>query len=398
MSIARPPPLFGLLAIAGFVSLVSTRICDAMLPALALAFGIDTTQASATISAYAIVYGLMQLVYGPLGDRYGKTRVILLASAWCALSTAVAASAPSLEALVLARAATALGAAAILPLSIAWVGDTVPFTQRQQILARYSGITVFGMILGPFVGGLLADALHWRAAFVLLALLFGVVALRLWPQARAQRGPPEPSANAASQGSYLQQLRTLLSDRWARCILAGGAVESALCIGLLALLPTVMHARFGLSLVRGGALLALFGLGGLLFSRSAAALLRRVTAPTLSAVAGVLLAAAFAMLAVMPHWGWAAAGCTLGGFGFFMLHNTLQAQATALSAGATGLTVSLFTGTMFIGQSVGISLGALALAHLAPGWLFAGAGLGLLLQGLSLARALRVRGFREARA
>lgn len=79
-----------ILAFTGFQSLVSTRVSDGMLPALSHAFSSTTVQAAATISAY----GVMQLVYGPLGDRFSKLKVILVATAWSAISTGIAAVAP----------------------------------------------------------------------------------------------------------------------------------------------------------------------------------------------------------------------------------------------------------------------------------------------------------------
>ena len=157
-----------LLAVAGFFSLSATRLCDAMLPALALAFGTSMTDAAATISFYAIAYGAMQLVYGPLGDRFGKPRVIALASAFCAVSSTWAALAPTLDSLLMARAAMGAATAAIVPLSLAWIGDTVPLERRQQTLARYSGITVIGMIVGPLLGALLTQFVSWRFAFAML--------------------------------------------------------------------------------------------------------------------------------------------------------------------------------------------------------------------------------------
>ena len=74
-----------LLALAGFASAASMRVCDPLLPKLAETFQATPGDAAHAISAFAIAYGLLQLVYGPLGDRYGKRRVIALATAACTL-------------------------------------------------------------------------------------------------------------------------------------------------------------------------------------------------------------------------------------------------------------------------------------------------------------------------
>ncbi len=378
-----------LLGAAGFLSLASTRVCDAMLPALAQAFDTSTAQAAATVYAYAIAYGAMQLVYGPLGDRFGKQRVIALATAACALSTALAALAPSLGALIIARVAMGASTAAIVPLGLAWIGDTVPMAGRQQALARYAGLTVVGVMVGPLLGGFLTQVLSWRAAFVLLAAAFGFMALVLWLRARTA-APPAHAVHAA-RGPYMRQVAALLAAPWTRVVLAVAIFEAGLGIGALAFVPTVLHTRFGLSLTEGGAMVALFGLGGFVFSRSAAPLLRRVRPPSLPGIAGAVMALAFGLLAVMPHWGWAAAGCVVAGFGFFMMHNTLQVQATQLSATASGLAMSLFACCIFMGQSVGVVVGAITFTRLAPEWSFAGAGAGLLVLGFVLMHLLRAR-------
>jgi predicted MFS family arabinose efflux permease len=77
--------ILALLSLAALVSMASMRVCDPLLPMFANDFGVFTGSAAQTISAFAIVYGLMQLFYGPLGDRYGKTRVITCAVTCCAL-------------------------------------------------------------------------------------------------------------------------------------------------------------------------------------------------------------------------------------------------------------------------------------------------------------------------
>ena len=84
-------------------------------------------------------------------------------------------------------------------------------------------------------------------------------------------------------------------------------------------------------------------------------------------------------------------GCLLAGFGFFAMHNTLQVQATQLSAGSTGLAVSVFSCSLFIGQSIGVTAGALVIARATPEWLFGTAAVGLLLLGKALQRALLAR-------
>src|SRR5262245_37528064 len=98
MSDLRPLPW---LACAGFASMMSMRMCDVMLPALAQYFDTRVAEAASTVSLFALAYGLLQLVYGPLGDRFGKPRVICVATFGCAGAALAAAAAPSLQWLAL---------------------------------------------------------------------------------------------------------------------------------------------------------------------------------------------------------------------------------------------------------------------------------------------------------
>ena len=89
-----------LLGLAGFASMASMRICDPMLVVLSDEFHVSTGDASAVVSVYAVVYGLSQLFYGPMGDRFGKLRVVSLAVLACALFSAITALSVSLPCLL----------------------------------------------------------------------------------------------------------------------------------------------------------------------------------------------------------------------------------------------------------------------------------------------------------
>jgi YNFM family putative membrane transporter len=184
----------------------------------------------------------------------------------------------------------------------------------------------------------------------------------------------------------------LFANPWSRIVLAAACVEAALGIGCLALVPTLLQQRLGLPPTGAGAVVATFAIGGFLFSRCTSVLLRLVPRPMLPALGGAILTMAFGLLAVMPHWGWAALACALAGFGFFTLHNTLQLQATQLATQATGLALGVFTAAGFVGQSVGVSLAAFANARVGASWVFAAVAAGFLVLGTGMTVLLQRRG------
>ena len=100
-----PPPTRAIVALsfAACGSAAALRVCDPLLPRLTTEFGIGLGVAAQSVTAFAIAYGVLQLAYGPIGDRYGKYRVITLACGASALTSLLCGLAASFQALVLAR-------------------------------------------------------------------------------------------------------------------------------------------------------------------------------------------------------------------------------------------------------------------------------------------------------
>jgi predicted MFS family arabinose efflux permease len=123
--------LLFLLTLAAFASSASFRVCDPMLPQLAGQFAASTAEVALIITGFTIAYGAMQLIYGPLGERFERFRIVTRATALCAVGSLGAALAPSLEMLTACRILTGVAAAGIIPMSMATVSDLVPAEQRQ---------------------------------------------------------------------------------------------------------------------------------------------------------------------------------------------------------------------------------------------------------------------------
>ncbi len=368
-----------LLGLAGFASMASMRICDPMLVVLSDEFQVSTGDASAVVSAYAVVYGLSQLFYGPLGDRFGKLRVVSLAILACAVFSAITALSVSLPMLVIMRGFMGAAAAGVIPLAMAWVGDRVPYERRQETLAKLMSATVIGMMGGLWFGGFTADTLGWRGAFVALAILFAVAAALLLKQLRKQ--PMSASSEAPGLWASFRTTGQLLNMPRVRWVLGVTASEGALVFGTMAFMPTHLHQHYGLSLVAAGSVMMLYGVGGLLYSQMARRWLAWLGERGLVKTGAGLVASGMLLLA----WGTAAwmgtLACLMAGLGFYMLHNTLQVQATQMAPAARGTAVTLFASSLFFGQSTGVLLMAQSVDM---GWLayaFSAAAAGVIVLG-----------------
>ena len=353
-----------LLSFATFSSMAAQRLCDAMLPELAREFSISLAQAAQTISFFAITYGLSQLFYGPLGDRLGKFRVVALATLGSSLGSLLAVFADSLSMLVVARVLAALGAAAIIPLSMAWIGDQVAYEQRMETLARVGLGSTLGLAAGQSLGGLFTDTLGWRWAFVFMTLLSGAVGTLLWRNWRQQQRQPQVAHETqdAVRPSFLQQTFTIYTGRWSRLILLLAFLEGGVGFGAMAIWPSHLHHVLGLSLAASGAIVALFGLGGMLYMALARWLIPRFGERGLALLGVSILLLSVGVFVLSPHWLPTLPASLLAGFGFFMFHNTMQGNATQMAPAARGAAMSLFAFTLFTGQSIGV-IAAAALAQ-----------------------------------
>jgi MFS transporter, YNFM family, putative membrane transport protein len=369
------------------------RICDAMLPELARVFSTSLAQVAAVVSMFAVVYGLAQLFYGPLGDRLGKYRVLSWATLASSLGCGLSVFAPSLDSLVVARMLAALTAAAIIPLSLAWIGDHIAYEKRQETLARLGLGTTLGITVGQLAGGFLTDTLGWRWAFVFMTLLFAAVGLLLLADLRVQQARlsllenSDPQVDGVRPG-FVGQAWMIATAPWARIVLVVAFIEGAAGFGVLAIWAAHLHLHLDIGLSAAGAMVALFGLGGMLYMALARRMIARLGERGLALGGCFVLFLAAAMLAYSPWLLLAGPLCLLGGFGFFMFHNTMQANATQMSPTARGTAVSLFASCLFLGQSVGVLLAASLVERWGSQWVIASGGGVMALLGLYFSRAL----------
>lgn len=371
------------LALAAGASGMALRLADALLPRLADEFAVTLGRASMVITAFAVAYGLAQLVFGPLGDRYGKYRVIAWACAASAVTSLACALAPGYGALLAARLLAGATAAAVIPLSMAWIGDVVPYAQRQPVLARFLVGQISGFALGVWLGGYTAEHLPWRAPFFALALIFLVVAGTLqWlrrslPPAALRPPGSGASGPAAAVAAMLREFSAVLAQRWPRLVLAVVFIEGALVFGPFAFIAAHLHQRLALPLSTVGALVMGFALGGLGFALNAHWLVARLGEPRLVRSGSLLMATALLAIALAPGPSWALLACVLMGLGFYMMHNTLQTQATQMAPERRGAAVAAFAACLFLGQSAGVGVAGLVVGRIGTGWVIATGALAL---------------------
>ena len=150
----------------------------------------------------------------------------------------------------------------------------------------------------------------------------------------------------------------MLGTPWARIMLIAVGVEGTFFQGVFSYIGADLHLRFGLSFTAVGIIIGIFALGGLIYASAVKALMRRLGQPGIAKVGGTIMGLGFLTLAAQPVWHFAPLAMLGVGIGFFMLHNTLQTEATQMVPQARGTGVTLFASMYFLGQTLGVALGA----------------------------------------
>jgi YNFM family putative membrane transporter len=241
---------------------------------------------------------------------------------------------------------------------MAYVGDVVPYTRRQTVLARFLAGQMSGMIAGQAAGGILGDHFGWRMAFVALAGVFAAASLALATQLRGNVWTKPTHRDSGARLGFIAGYRRLFAVPWARFIMLAVFIEGGIFFSGLTYIAADLHTRFGLSFSAVGLVVGAYGVGSVLYAGSVHRLVETIGERGLVIGGGIVVMLGFLTLAGEPFWQTAPAAVCLLGFGYYMVHNTLQTHATQMLPEARGTAVAGFSSALFLGQSVGVALAA----------------------------------------
>lgn len=174
------------------MAFIDGTIVNIALPAIQDALRTSINQMQWIIEAYALTLGTLLLIGGALGDLYGRRKIFLIgvvifsfASIWCGVSSTI-------SSLITARALQGVGAALLVPGSLALISTSFPEERRGQAIGTWAGFTSITTAAGPVVGGWLVQHLSWRWAFFLnlpLAIIVFIVTLIAVTESRNENQP-----------------------------------------------------------------------------------------------------------------------------------------------------------------------------------------------------------------
>ena len=346
--------LIVVLGLAGFIVMADNWVVSPLLPSIAHTIGVQPARAGILIAAYMLPFGLFQLLYGPLADRFGKLRVVGFSLVFFTVATGLCAAGVGLGGLTIYRALTGTFAAATMPVSLALIGDLVPMKQRQQAIASFMGIAFLGQATSMTIGGTIAAVTSWRGVFLTYAVVAAVITVVLLVTARSFASELHGDPKSQFVRPYLRLLGHWPSLRTYVVVF----FEGLLVLGSFSYLGAFPAHSLGLGTLEIGLLMAVFGVGVIAASRASARLADRIGRNRLVAVGLALAAAAdLTVVAGASQLALVALGLLLLGLGFMFAHSSLLTTATQFAARARGTAMSLVAFAFMVGGAVGTTLG-----------------------------------------
>jgi DHA1 family bicyclomycin/chloramphenicol resistance-like MFS transporter len=287
------------------------------LPSITQGFGASMPQAQLTLTALLLSFGVSQLIWGPLADRFGRRPILLIGVATYVVASVGSALAPSMEALIGWRMAqgAAMGAAVMCARAI--VRDLYAPTEGARMMSKgLSGLGVIACVCAP-LGGLLSEWFNWRVALTALAVFgAGTLALLIW---RFEESLHAANRQPLSLSALLRSWLSIMRNRtfWAFALLATASYAGLFTF--LAASSFVFIQVLGLSKTHYGLLMFSMALSYIMGTFICRRLLLRFGVRRTVAIGAVLTLTAGTSMGVMGLMGIQSVWAIMGPFYLFMI-------------------------------------------------------------------------------
>lgn len=367
-----------ILGFAGFVTMADNWVVSPILPAIAQNMNVDVASASIVITAYMLPFGLFQLLYGYLAERLGKRQVITFSISLFTVATALCAFAFAIPDLAVYRALTGMFAAAVMPVSLALIGDLFPMEERQSAIGSFMGISFLGQGLSMAIGGSIAYFLNWRGVFGVYAGLAVLSSLLLFTIGR--KIPSTKNKESKALMPYIG----LLKNPSSLIIYALVLFEGVFLLGSFSFLGAFIKKTFDLNNFAIGLVMTAFGIMALIAGRKSGMIAAKIGRKKTTVIGLSLAFIADLLLVTMGGFLFVTViAVGLMGCGFMMAHSTFLTIATEFAAKARGIAMSLVAFCFMGGGGIGTAIGGQIVAASSFERLFTVYGIGLMLVTVS---------------
>lgn len=342
------------LGLAAFIVLADNWVVSPIIPAIAESFNIRPASAGMLIAAYMLPFGLFQLIYGPLADRFGKLKVITISLALFTVASALCGLAMDLNNLGMYRALTGIFAAAVTPVSLALIADIVPLEKRQAAIGTFLGIGLLGQSLSMGIGGMIAQYVSWRGVFFVYAMVSAIVTALVIVVSRSIPG----QFRKRTEGRYIMPYIGLLGNPVSLKAYLLIFLEGFIILGAFSYLGAHISNEFRMDYLSIGLIMSLFGISSLIAGKAAGKIAPLTGGKRLIGIGlfigsiALLLVSMFSNNLILTTF-----GIFVLGFGTMLAHSTLITLATEFAQKARGVAMSLVAFSIMTGGALGTTVG-----------------------------------------
>ena len=223
-------------------------------------FNITIDTAAFSVTSYMLMFGLLTIFIGALGDRLGKMKIILFSAFGTSVFSIICAFSNSITSLIILRAVNGAFASGILPVSIAYVGELAPNDQKQNMIGKVMGLMFFGGTVATSIGGGLAYFGSWKLVYVVYGISELILTVVIYFSLAEQK-------ISESKKGFIKLYKEALSNKQFQKILPLLVFMGYSVLGSFVYVGKLIENKTGYNVLTIGLILGLFGIGTLMAGR-----------------------------------------------------------------------------------------------------------------------------------
>ena len=379
----NPKKLLILLGSIAFLAQGDNYAAAPLIISIAKDLNLSIPSAALSITAYMLPFGIFTLFFGPLADRYGKAKILNIASFCTAIFSILCAYSFDLISLCLLRAANGAFAAAVLPVAVSLVGDSFEDSKRQNALGTVIGMMFFGGAVSPGIGGIVSYYGSWR----LLYLIYGVAELIV---ALIMIKSLERNPGVIQSLNFIDVYKKSFSNENLIKVVSILFFVGFSVFGSFMFSGNFIQETMGYNILFVGALLSLFGLSTAITGRKAGTLRQKI-GNNLLIYAGIVGCFSWGSMILWKNPILMSLSLIGFGFAFIIIQSTIIQTAQQLMPSQRGTVMSLASFNMFIGGGIGTFVNGKILSSFGFLPIFLIASIIIFMAGLVINRHLKSR-------
>jgi len=306
---------------------------------------IEVSKAALSVTAYMLSFGLFTLLFGPLGDRFGKTKIINIAAFGTAIFSMLGAFTVNLPYLIVVRAINGAFGAGIFPVTMALVGESFDKSERQGAISKVMGMMFLGGASATAVGGIISYFGSWRIVYFIYGIAELIIAIVMYKIL-------EKSEAKIDKLSFTKVYKEAFSNKQLVKIVSVIFFMGFSIFGSFTFSGKYVQNKTGFNILQVGLILSLFGIGTVVGGRIVPKVRKKLSKNFLL-FAGILGSVSLAVFSVSGNP--IVIAITLLGFGisFIFLQSTLVASAQETIPKLAGTVMAIASLNMFIGGGIG---------------------------------------------